>query len=77
MPSEKELKLTAAMYAARPGVVEHVRRTGRLPSEISMGGASIQARHLIAARGTDIVMTEDERLVCDAIIRKVACLGGG
>ena len=40
-PSNKELKLTAALYASRPGVVEYVRANGRLPTKIPMGGAHI------------------------------------
>jgi hypothetical protein len=74
--SEAELKLTAALYAARPGVVEHVRATGRLPERINMGGAEIGLRHLIKDRGRDITLTEDEQLVYDAIVRDRRLPGG-
>ena len=50
----KELKITAALYASRPGVLDHVRATGRLPRTIDMGGAEIGLRLLIERRGTEI-----------------------
>jgi hypothetical protein len=68
--SDKQLKRTAALLASRPGVVDHVRRTGRLPAEISLGGAHIGARLLIEQRGWDIVLREDEQLVYDALVRE-------
>ena len=42
--SDKQLKRTAALLASRPGVVDHVRRTGQLPAEIPSGGMHIGAR---------------------------------
>jgi hypothetical protein len=55
------LKITAALYASRPGVREHVRAIGRLPDEIGM-------RLLIEKRGTDITLTPNEQLGYDALI---------
>jgi hypothetical protein len=66
---EKQLKIKAALYATRPGVVEHVRQTGRLPDSIPMGGAHIGARLLLQQRGWDIELREDEKLVYDALVR--------
>ena len=67
--NDKQLKHTAALLASRPGVVDYVRRTGRLPAEIPLGGAHIGARLLIEQRGWDIELREDEQLVYDALFR--------
>ncbi len=74
--SEQELKLTAAIYAARPGVVDYLKETGKLPESIPTGGANIGARILIRERGTDITLTENEQLVYDAIKREGRLPGG-
>jgi len=74
--SDRELKLTAALYASRRWVVEHVRATGALPEQIHRGGAHIGARLLVDRRGTDIVLTDDERLVHEAIVREGRLPGG-
>lgn len=73
---EKELKLTAALYAKYNDIVEHVRTTGKLPETISKPGIYIGARSLIEARGTDITLTPDEQLVYDAIIKEKRTPGG-
>ena len=75
-PSEKELKLTAALYAKRSGVLEHLQEFGRLPETIPTGGAAIGTRLLIEERGTDITLTPDEQLVYDAILREGRLPGG-
>jgi hypothetical protein len=72
----RELKITAALYASRPGVLEHVRATGRLPDKINMGGAHIGMRLLIEKRGTDITLTPNEKLVYDALIKEKRLPGG-
>ena len=74
--SQREIKLTAALYASMRGVLEHVRTTGKLPDEIPEGGAHIGMRVLIERRGTNITLTHDERLVYDAIIREKRMPGG-
>lgn len=74
--SERELKLTAALYASRPRILEHVRATGSLPREFTLGGGHIGARLLIEARGTDITLTPDEQLVYEAIVRDGRLPGG-
>jgi hypothetical protein len=72
-----ELKLTAALYAKRPGVIKHVRTTGNLPAEIPNGGMHIAMRKTIERRGRDITLTDDERLVYDAILSEGRLPGGG
>jgi hypothetical protein len=66
--SDRERKLTAAIYAQLSGVVDHVRRNGKLPPRMSTArGAEIGLRVLIQDRGIDIELSENERLVFDAI----------
>ena len=67
----REQKLTAALYAGLPGVLEHVRKTGKLPSR-DVGGAwlGIGLNVLIGKRGADIALTDDEQLVFDAMGRE-------
>lgn len=72
----KELKLTAALYASRPGVVNHVRQTGALPHQIPTDGVSIGLSLLIRSKGTDIALTPDEKLLYDAIVREGRLPGG-
>jgi hypothetical protein len=76
VPRIKELKLTAALYASRPGVIDHVRAVGTLPPAIPMGGGDIGLRLLIKYRGADIDLTPDEELVYDAIVREERWPGG-
>ena len=73
--NEKKLKLTAAVYAKKPYVLEHVRATGRLPNEIRTGGDRIEMRLLVLKRGEDIFLTPDERLVYEAILRERGVAG--
>ncbi|MDI9548852.1 MAG: hypothetical protein QM346_14775 [Chloroflexota bacterium] len=75
--SDAEIKLTAALYAKRSGVVDHIRTTGRLPDEIPSGGMGIAMQKLINRRGRDITLTPDEQLVYDAILREKRLPGGG
>lgn len=74
--SNKELKLTAAIYASRPGLVAHVKTTGKLPEVIPTGGAEVALKVIIQKRGTDIQLTPDEELVYDAIIKEKRLVGG-
>jgi len=76
VPNERELKLTAALYAQRQFVMDHLRETGRLPEKIPTGGAHIGMRLLIERRGTDITLTDDEQLVFDALLRERRLPGG-
>lgn len=74
--SDRELRITAAMYAARPGVAQHLKETGKLPARINMGGGHIQSRVLIRNRGLDIELRPDEKLVYEAILRERRLPGG-
>ena len=68
--TERERRLTAVVYAQVPGVLEHVRREGRLPREIALGGSGereIGVRALVRRRGIDLELSEGERLVYQAI----------
>ena len=74
--SYKEIKLTAAVYAQINGVLEHLKTTGRLPEEINNGGAHIGSHLIIRKRGTDITLTPDEKMICDAIMLERRLPGG-
>jgi hypothetical protein len=65
--THRERKLTAAIYAQIPGVLEHVRREGKLPARIGGGGREVGLRVLVQRRGIDIELTQTEREVFDAI----------
>ena len=75
--SVREIKLTAMVYGSRKELVEEIRDTGKLPKKILPGGFHIAAKVLIRQRGTDPILTEDEQLVYDAIIREKRLPGGG
>jgi hypothetical protein len=72
---ERELKLTAAVYAAH-GAADHVKKTGRLPDRIGGPWSVIPMRLIIEERGTDLTLTPDEQLVYDAIVREGRLPGG-
>lgn len=75
--TEKELRLTAALYARTGDILEHVERTGKLPDTIKAGGGmAIGMRVVIQERGTDITLTEKEQKVYDAIVREGRLPGG-
>jgi len=74
--SDREIRITAAMYAGRPIVLEHLRKHGRLPDNIPMGGAATQLRILLERRGPDLVLTPDEQEIYDAILRERRLPGG-
>lgn len=65
--NDKQLKVMAALHASRPGVVEHVRRTGRLPGPLH-GSVHIGIRLLRERRGSDFELNDDEKLVYDAVV---------
>jgi hypothetical protein len=74
--TNRELKLTAALYIQKPGVLEYVKKHGTLPDEIDTGGMHIGMRLLIRDRGTDIDLRGDEKLVYDAILASGRLPGG-
>jgi hypothetical protein len=75
--SIKEIKVTAMVYASRHTIVDHVRATGKLPDVIPMLGFPVAMKVLIGRRGTDPDLTEDEKMVYDAILRERRLPGGG
>ena len=74
-PSERELKVTAVLYA-RLGAVAHLRETGRLADRIGGMQNYIPMNLVLRERGTDPTLTEDEQLVYDAIVREHRLPGG-
>jgi hypothetical protein len=72
---ERELKLTAAVYA-RHGAARHLRETGRLPDVVGGPWSVIPMRLVIQERGLDPELTNDEQLIYDAIIRDGRRPGG-
>jgi hypothetical protein len=73
----KEIKVTAMVYASRSSIVEHIRATGKLPDVIPLGGFPTACNVLVRERGTDPILSEDEKLVYDAILRERRLPGGG
>jgi hypothetical protein len=74
--SDRELRLTAALYALRPGVLDHVKATGRLPERIPTGGSNIGMQLLIERRGVNLTLTAEEQLVYEAIVLGGTLPGG-
>jgi hypothetical protein len=65
--SERERKLTSAVYAQIPAVLEHVRREGRFPGTVAGGGREIGLRAVVQRRGLDLHLTEAEQEIFDAL----------
>jgi len=76
--SNKEIKLTAAVYATQKDWLQHVKDTGRLPEDPKprpwLGGV---ANVIIRRRGRDITLSPDEQRVYDAILKERRLPGGG
>lgn len=75
--TEQELRFTAMLYATREDVIKSLRETGKLPASIPLGGFPVAVKVLEKRRGRDIVLSEDEQLVYDAILRERRLPGGG
>jgi hypothetical protein len=73
---KREIKLTAAIYASKPGLVEYVKEYGCLPEIIEPGGFPIACTVIIRLRGTNIRLRKNEKLVYDAILREGRLPGG-
>jgi len=74
-PSERELKVTAVLYA-RLGAVAYLRESGRLADRIGGMQNYIPMNLVLRERGTDPTLSEEERLVYDAIVREHRLPGG-
>ena len=72
----QSLKMTAAVYATGEGVVEYVKEHGVLPKKMKSGGFPHVFGHILHTRGVDLVLTEREQLVFDAIMRGSPLAGG-
>ena len=70
------LKMTAALYAPRREVVEHVRRHGRLPEAINRAGFPTTFGVILRWHGTDLILSEPEQFVQDALLRDGRRPGG-
>ena len=65
--SEREWRLTAAVLAQVPGVVEHVRHRGCLPASLPGGMRAITLRGIVVERGIDLDLSYTEREVLAAL----------
>ena len=74
--SNKELKLTAAVYATSQDLVAYVRENGTLPKKIPINGFPIAMKKIIEWRGIDLELTEKEKLVYDSILASGRLPGG-
>jgi hypothetical protein len=61
--SERERKLTAAVFAQLPDVVDHVRRKRCVPSHVRGGGRETMLRAVIDRRDFDLELSALEREV--------------
>ena len=72
--SERELKLTAALYA-RLGAHRRMRR-GRVPRLADDGCHWVPVQEIVRERGVDLSLTPDEQVVYDAFCRAGRVNGG-
>jgi len=75
--TDRELKLTAILYATRKDVVERLVAQGSMPVKIPLGGFPTAMNFLLRQRGLDSVLSEKETLVFEAIKREKCLPGGG
>ena len=76
--TEREVKLTAILYATREDVVRHVPlKLESLPEIIPLGGFPTAMNVLLRRRGLETTLTEDELLVLKAIQTEKVLPGGG
>jgi hypothetical protein len=68
-PTERELRLTACLYAEH-NVAEYLRQHGRLPDRVGGPWSTIPLRLVVQERGFNPILTADEQLILDAIIRE-------
>ena len=65
--SERELKLTAALYA-HFGAHKRMKR-GRLPKLDDDGCHWVPVQQIVRSRGVDLSLTPDEQVVYDAFLK--------
>ena len=65
--SDEEWRLTAAVLAEVPGVLDHVRRAGSLPQVLPGGGRELGLLRVVLERGLRPVLTDAEREVLEAL----------
>lgn len=75
--TEREIRLTAILYATREEVVRHVEKTGKLPGKIPLGGFPTAMNVILKRRGLEPVLSQKEELVLGAIHSELVLPGGG
>jgi hypothetical protein len=65
--SDEERRLTAAVLAEVPGVLDHVRRAGALPRVLPGGSRELGLIRVVGQRGLRPVLTDAEREVLEAL----------
>ena len=75
--TERELKLTAILYATRQDVVDYLVKHGKLPSNIPLGGFPTAMNVIFRRRGLSSALSEKEWLVFEAINKEKRLPGGG
>lgn len=73
--TDRELRVTAPTYA-RQGAAKYLKEHGRLPVVIGGLWNYIPQNLVLKERGPDLVLTDDEQLVYDAIMRESRLPGG-
>ena len=75
--TEQEIKCTAAIYATRTEIVEHIQSTGKLPEKVAVGGFPTAMNYLLRTKGVNILLSEKEELVFNAIVNEKRLPAGG
>ena len=65
------------MSTRNTDAAKHLRDTGRLPEFIGGACSVIPMRVVLEERGADPVLTDDEQLILDAMLREGRLPGGG
>jgi len=74
--TNREIKLSAAVYTTSRDLVEHVIEHGTLPKVIPLNGFPIAMKKIIEWRGIDLELTDKVKLVYDAILASGRLPGG-
>ena len=75
--TEQEIKCTAVIYATRAEIVEHIQTTGKLPENVAVGGFPTAMNYLLRTKGVNLLLSEKEELVFNAIINEKRLPAGG